>query len=122
MPRLYHLISGRRSGRLHHNPAFGDGAQENGTLLLSGLEAMGGFGPFAWIRQDRSGPEDWSVSRAALRYAAVMATPSITTPAVTYFHKATSSLRASATIATFRPRPPLWLARSWNQRVRAASG
>ncbi|MBB4642544.1 hypothetical protein HNQ99_002875 [Rhizorhapis suberifaciens] len=27
-------------------------------------------------------------------------------------HKATSSLRPRATIATFRPRPPLWLGRS----------
>lgn len=51
-----------------------------------------------------------------------MTAPSITTPLIVYFHKATSSLRASATIATFLPRPPLWLIRSWNQRARADSG
>lgn len=41
-PRLYHLISGRRLRRLHHNPSFGGVAQENGTLLLSGIGSHGG--------------------------------------------------------------------------------
>ncbi len=50
--------------------------------------------------------------------AGFITAPSMTTPAVTYFHKATRSLRASATIARLRP---CWL-RSLNQRVRADCG
>ena len=44
--------------------------------------------------------------------------PSMTTPWLTYFHNATRSLRASATIARLRP---CWL-RCLNQRVRADCG
>jgi len=54
--------------------------------------------------------------------AFVMTAPSITTPLMAYFQKATSSLRASAMMATFLPRPPLRLTRSWNQRDKAESG
>src|SRR5450755_3169827 len=50
--------------------------------------------------------------------AGFITAPSMTTPWVTYFHKATRSLRASATIARLRP---CWL-RSLNQRVRADCG
>ena len=39
MPRLYHLISGRRSERPHHNPAFGGLAQGNGSIL--GIGCLG---------------------------------------------------------------------------------
>src|SRR6516225_7430471 len=42
----------------------------------------------------------------------------MTTPWATYFHKATRSLRASATIALLRPR---WLC-ALNQRVKADCG
>jgi hypothetical protein len=46
-------------------------------------------------------------SSEARDYAAVLITaPSITTPCVTYFHNATSSLRASATMEPLRPRSP----------------
>ncbi len=46
-----------------------------------------------------------------------MTAPSITTPAVTYFHNATNNLRASATIIVFLRRPPFALTRSKNQCV-----
>ncbi len=45
-----------------------------------------------------------------------MTAPSMTTPALTYFHKATSSLRASATIIDFLKRPPFCVTRSLNQQ------
>jgi hypothetical protein len=60
--------------------------------------------------------------RLVCRQAAVIAAPSMTTPALTYFQSATSSFRASATIVVFRRRPPLRLTRSWNQRVSAECG
>src|SRR5215469_13899400 len=47
--------------------------------------------------------------------------PSITTPAVTYFQKATRSFRASATIIILRARLLLWT-RSWNHRLSAEPG
>ena len=50
--------------------------------------------------------------------AGFITAPSMTTPWVTYFHKATRSLRASATIARLRPCG----LRSLNQRVRADCG
>src|ERR1700709_2146768 len=50
--------------------------------------------------------------------AGFIAAPSMTTPWVTYFHNATRSLRASATIARLRPCG----LRSLNQRVRADCG
>jgi hypothetical protein len=43
-------------------------------------------------------------------------------PAVTYFHSATSSFRASATMVVFLRRPPLWLTRSLNHRASADCG
>src|SRR5260221_8534810 len=53
------------------------------------------------------------------RQAGFITAPSMTTPAVTYFHNATSSFRATATIVVLRRRPPLRLTRSWNHRVSA---
>ncbi|MDP9810081.1 hypothetical protein J2W42_002942 [Rhizobium tibeticum] len=38
----------------------------------------------------------------------------MTTPAVTYFHIATSSFRARAMIAVFLYRPPFWVIRFLN--------
>lgn len=45
-----------------------------------------------------------------------MIAPSITTPELTYFHSATSSLRASATIIGFFKRPPFCAIRFLNQQ------
>jgi len=44
-----------------------------------------------------------------------MTAPSMTTPALTYFHSATSSLRASAIIVVFLRRPLFCLTRSLYQ-------
>src|SRR6201987_2896024 len=60
--------------------------------------------------------------RWCIRQATFIVTPSITTPAVTYFQSATSSFRASATIVVLRRRPPLRLTRSRDQRVGAECG
>ena len=65
------------------------------------------------------GLRDWL---GAYRHAVFIAAPSMTTPAVTYFQRATSSFRASATIVVLRRRPPLRFTRSWNQRASAESG
>lgn len=51
-----------------------------------------------------------------------MTAPSMTTPALTYFHSATSSFRASATSAVLRIRSRLRSTRWWNQRVGAECG
>ena len=50
----------------------------------------------------------------SLNQAVFMTTPWMTTPVVTYFQRATSSLRASATIVDFLKRPLLCLTRSSN--------
>ncbi len=73
----------------------------------------------------RHGPRrfpDGARERGRARQAAFMTAPSIGTPAVRYFHNATSSLRAKATISVFLNRPPLAFTRPWNQRVNAESG
>ena len=54
--------------------------------------------------------------------AGFMAAPSITTPAVAYCHRATSNLRAMATISGLRSRPPFRSTRCWNHKLRAESG
>src|SRR3712207_5572861 len=53
---------------------------------------------------------------------AFITAPSITTPLLTNFHSATSSLRARATIVTFLPRPLFCFMRSLNQRLSAEVG
>src|SRR5258708_40288407 len=62
----------------------------------------------------------WSLLRGPVpdQAAGLITAPSMTTPWGTYFHNATRSLRANATIARLRP---CWL-RSLNQRVRADCG
>ena len=51
-----------------------------------------------------------------------MTAPSMTTPAVAYFHRAMRSLRASATIVVLRERPPCLRTLSWNHRLSAEPG
>ena len=53
-------------------------------------------------------------------YAVFMTAPSIATPAVTYFHNATSSFRAKATIVALR-RPSIFV-RSRNHLLSDDSG
>jgi hypothetical protein len=59
---------------------------------------------------------------SAYRQATFITAPSMTTPAVTYFHSATKSLRARATMIVFFMRPPLRLTRSLNHRASADCG
>ena len=54
-----------------------------------------------------------------MHQAVFKAAPSITTPALTYFQIAMSSLRASATIVAFLRRPPLIFTPSLNHAVSA---
>lgn len=56
------------------------------------------------------------------RYADFVVAPSMTTPAVTYFHKATSNLRANATIELFFIRPLFDSTLALYQRLRAEHG
>jgi hypothetical protein len=77
--------------------------------------------------RSRPGPLDGAVhvlpvgccAYALLDYAVLRSAPSGSTPWVTYRHKAISSLRATATIATIRTRPRRSPTRSRNHRLRA---
>ena len=51
-----------------------------------------------------------------------MTAPSITTPLVTYFQKATRSFRARATMVVLRIRPPFRCTRSKNHWLSAEPG
>ena len=51
-----------------------------------------------------------------------MIAPSMTTPALPHFQRATTSFLASAVIITFLKRPPFLATRSWNQRLKAEAG
>jgi hypothetical protein len=120
VPSLYHLTSGRRSQRLHHNPASGgQGFRKTGPFSTSGFESQ------RHIRSVLPGSAEQLLLREISRHgsqARLKTAPSITTPRVAYFHKATSNFRARATIATFLPRPSLARTRSWNQRASDVSG
>ena len=97
-------------------------AQEDETILETGVL---GHGLLRFVYLDPPGlirSRKMTEFGKSVRQAAVIAAPSITTPAVTYFQSATSSFRASATIVVLRRRPPLRLTRSWNQRVSAECG
>src|ERR1700674_21258 len=74
------------------------GLRKTRTILETGIL---GHGLLRFVHLDPPGlikvQEDDGV-RLVCRQAAVIAAPSMTTPAVTYFQSATSSFRASATI------------------------
>ena len=97
-------------------------AQANETILPIGIQAMDYLGSSTRIRQNRSGPGRFANSIDGGRQATFITAPSMRTPAVTYFHSATRSLRASATMIVFFMRPPLRLTRSLNQRASADCG
>src|SRR5271166_4738743 len=95
------------------------GAQANETILPIGIS---GHGLSRFIHLDP--PElirSWKIANlfSACRQATFITAPSMRTPAVTYFHSATRSLRASATMIVFFMRPPLRLTRSLNHRASA---
>ena len=60
--------------------------------------------------------------QAAINSGFLSSASSMTTPAVTYFHSATSSLRASATIVRFLKRPSFCCTRSLNHLLSADPG
>jgi len=118
----FKLTYGRRSKRPHPDPACAAAvAQGNETLLELGIAAKSNFGSFTWILPSRLGSGSEKLLRV-VGQAAFIAAPSTTTPAATYFHSATSSLHASATMVAFFVRPPSRLTRSWNQRESADCG
>ena len=98
--------------------------QEDVTILLTGIEshAKDRFVPLGLPAMISCPAIVFSrvLFPARLVYTAFMIAPSITTPAVTYFHSATSSLRARATIVTLRRLSIL--ARSRNHLLSSESG
>lgn len=118
------LTYGRRDDRLHHHPASCGRGRVDGTILNCGC-----FGPYhtpvrppGSAEADQAPVERWKSNLRSGGYTVFMAAPSITTPLVTYFHRATSSFRASATIVTFLARGPSRRTRSWNHRASAEAG
>jgi hypothetical protein len=98
------------------------GAQANETILPIGISV---HGLPRFVHPDP--PElirSWRFANlfSAYRQATFITAPSMTTPAVTYFHSATKSLRARATMIVFFMRPPLRLTRSLNHRASADCG
>lgn len=112
-----HTVATRRWP--HHYPACGGyGLRKAGPVFRAALNANSRFGSLTWIHGADRLRDECKVSDQA----AFITAPSITTPAVAYFHSAMRSLRASATIVGFLRRPPLCRTRSWNQRASAESG
>jgi hypothetical protein len=91
-------------------------AQEDGTILRIGMSSQtpASVRPPGSTRTVSPGTDE---DQAFLSTA-----PSITTPALTYFHKAMSSLRASATMVCFFKRPSFCFTRSLNHKVSAEPG
>jgi hypothetical protein len=88
------------------------GLRKTRTILESGIS---GHGLLRFVCLDPPGLiRSWEMTglRRYIGQATFIVTPSITTPAVTYFQSATSSFRASATMVVLRSRPPLRLTRS----------
>ena len=77
------------------------GAQGAKPFYQSAYRAMAPIGSSTRIRQNSSGPGRFEYLLSVCGQAAFITAPSMTTPAVTYFHNATSSLRASATMVDF---------------------
>ena len=98
-------------------------AQANETILPGGISV---HGLPRFVHPDP--PElirSWEICElflSACRQTGFITAPSMTMPAVTYFHSATSSLRASATMVVFFMRPPLRLTRSLNHKASADCG
>jgi len=83
-------------------PLAAGGAQEDETILDGGFLGHGFFRfvPPGSARTDEV-LEDLKVRSTVYRQDAFITAPSMTTPAVTYFHSATSSFRAKATMVVF---------------------
>lgn len=89
-------------------PHPADGAREDGTILNYGFS---GHTLRRFVRPDPPGPIRPGgrlevAGFGASGHAVFIFAPSIATPPVTYFQRATSSFRARATIVTFLVRGP----------------
>ena len=116
------LTYGRRSGSAAPTSRLrAVRTQEDATILLTGIgsHATDRFVPLG-LPAMISRPAIVFLWTAPSVQAAFMIAPSIATPAVTYFHNATSSLRARATIVTLRRLSIL--ARSRNHLLSVDSG
>jgi hypothetical protein len=104
------LTYGRRVTRPHHDPAFGGQELRRARPILRTAfrpshTTVAHLDPAGLIRPRRT-------SGQKRDQAAFITAPSITTPAVTYFHSATRSFLARAVIMVFRSRPPFCATRS----------
>lgn len=111
LPNQIQLIYGRCSRQRHQHPACGgqgSGGQDHSSLRPFQDHAYSRLVPPGSARIDRV-LEDLQNSVRLTHQAVFMIAPSMMTPALTYFHSATSSLRASVTIVDFFRRPPLCL-------------
>ena len=108
-PHQIKLTFGRRvDATAPQIPLAAGKAQEDKTILKFGFSSHAGISirPPGSAETDRGSVDCLqSVLKAPFRHLFTMA-PSMTTPAVAYFHSATGRLRASATIVVFRRRPP----------------
>src|SRR6266404_8848375 len=104
-------------GELHQDSACGGQAREDEAILRCGFArpCNPSVRPPGSAEADRASAIGFPREEARSYAALFITAPSITTPTVTYFHRATSSLRASATMAVLRPR---WLC-ALNQRASA---
>ena len=121
-PRQINLTFGRRSHGCTNIPLAAVGAQEDETILAYGFS---GHGSSRFVHLDPPGLiRSWRFEDSVSVYCLTVfiTAPSMTTPAVTYLHSATSSLRASATMVVFLRRPPFRLTRFSNQRASADCG
>ena len=120
--RQINLTFGRRSHGCTTIPLAAVGAQEDETILAYGFLSHGSS---RFVHLDPPGLiRSWRFEDSVGVYCPTVfiTAPSMTTPAVTYLHSATSSLRASATMVVFLRRPPFRLTRCSNQRASADCG
>lgn len=104
-------------------PLAADSDPRDETILQRRLfEAMSFVGSSTEDLPGPIGPGRLLKSSSVYADGVVRAAPSMTTPVFTYFHSATSSLRASATIAVFLYRPPFCMTRVLNHWLSAEFG
>jgi hypothetical protein len=120
----FKLTYGRRNLRLHQYPAcVAAMAQENETILELGIDCQI---ELRFVHLDpariKRSPGRLQDQLCSTLQAAFITAPSITRPRVTYFHNATSSFRANATMIVLFRWPPFRWTRSLNHKVNADCG
>jgi hypothetical protein len=120
LPSQIQLIYGRCSRQRNQHPACGgQGLRRTRPFYQAAFEAILNCGSFHLDPPGLIG--SWKIAEFGCdRDQGVFVTaPSMTTPALTYFHSATISLRASATIVFFFRRPSFCFTRCLNHRLSA---